>query len=414
YKNPDTWGIWGEKIFHEILPEVCKRLDPTRPYWPSSGWSAPGKFPLWQKMGDYHFYPVAGGGWRVTRHPYGKGITLPLSLENMSYRLYAKEKAKFYSEFGLASIPSLGSLEKIMGNNLWPIENNSIWDYNIAVSYPGPVKKFLERINLLNSEFGDIKNIDDFILYSQISQATTLKFAIEHFRMRKFSCSGALFWQYNDCWPTLTFSVIDYYLNKKIAYYWVKKAFSPLLITFIKTDKCVEVWVVNDLLSEIKGKFLLTQMNFSGRAAWDERKEIKIPSNSSLKVTEVKLSDLKVNKKSEFLWACLNVKGKTETENRYFFSFQRDLLFPKCYLKKRIEKISRGKYRISISSDTYAHIVKIDTGKIGCELTDNFFDIAPGEKKEITVKLTDLKQEVLKQFKKFRITSGNCNRYEAT
>ena len=121
-------------------------------------------------------------------------------------------------------------------DNLWPIKDNPIWNYHIAVSWPRPVERFLEITDLLNSEFGDTKNLNDFILYSQISQAATLKFAIEHFRMRKFSCSGAIFWQYNDCWPTLTCSVIDYYLDKKIAYYWVKKAFSHYQISSKKRN----------------------------------------------------------------------------------------------------------------------------------------------------------------------------------
>ncbi len=391
----EEWKFWGEKIFHEILPEVCKRLDPTRPYWPSSAWSAPGKFPLWKEMGDYHFYPVSSSGsrssagFRPTQHPYGKRILLPLSLENTSYRRYAKEKAKFYSEFGLASLPSIGSLKKTTDGNLWPIENNPFWEYHIAPSWPKPVKRFIEITNLLNSEFGESKDINDFILYSQISQAATLKFAAEHFRAREFSCSGALFWQYNDCWPTLTCSMIDYYLDKKIAYYWAKKAFAPLLITFIERGDYLEIWVVNDFLSEPKGAFILSKMDFFGEVSLNEEREIKIPSNSSVKIKEIKLSGLKVDKRSEFLWARLKVKEKTVAENRHFFSLQRDLSFPKCNLRKKVERKGKGRYEVFISSDTYALLVRIETGGIECELSDNFFDLAPRESKKIIATLKD-------------------------
>lgn len=378
-----TWKLWGEKIFHDVLPGVCQRLDPTRPYWPSSAWSAPGKFPLWEKMGDYHFYPVSGGVWRPTKHPYGKRIFLPLSLENTSYRLYAREKAKFYSEFGLASLPSVRSLRKIMkADKLWPMENNPAWDYHIAASWPKD--NFLKIIGLLNSEFGTSRNLEDFVLYSQLSQATTLKFAVEHFRTRKFSCSGALFWQYNDCWPTLTFSVVDYYLDKKIAYYWVKKAFVPVLLTFIETGKNLEIWAVNDLSSEVKGTLLLSRMSFQGNSSLLEEKEIAVPAGASLKVGEIGTDTLKAAKDSEFLWAKLEINGRIRAENRFFFLMERDLLFPACNLRHRIERIKNG-CLISVSTDVYARLVKIDTGDTECELSDNFFDLAPGEQKTIRV-----------------------------
>ena len=97
--------------------------------------------------------------------------------------------------------------------------------------------------------------------------------------------------------------------------------------------------------------------------------------------------------------ARLEVKGKTEAENKCFFLKQRDLLFPECNLRKKVERKGEGEYKISISSDTYARVVKIETGGIECELSDNFFDLAPGEKKEIIAKLVNLKQE-----KKFRVS----------
>ncbi len=396
YKQPEIWGIWGEQIFQKILPEVCKRLDSTRPYWPGSPWSSPGKFPFSTQEGDFHLYPVTGIPPRPM-YGYGKGVSLPLSLENTSYRLYAREKqrAKFYSEFGLASVQSLKSLEKIMDrNDFWPIEDNPVWKYNIAASFPQPVKKFLEVTKLLNSEFGDPRSIDDFILYSQLSQATTLKFATEHFRARKFSCSGALFCQYNECWPTITLSVIDYYLNRKIAYYWVKRAFSPLLITFIEVGKeYLNVWLVNDLLHDVKGKLLLSKMDFWGKTSWIKEKDVTILPNSSTRLERINFLDLGVNKNSEFLWARLEVMGKTKAENRYFFFPWADLIFPKCKLRTEIKRIGEAEHKLIISSDIYARLVKIKTNEIKCRLSDNYFDLTPGEKREVIIEPSDLKKE---------------------
>ncbi|MDD2706561.1 MAG: glycoside hydrolase family 2 TIM barrel-domain containing protein [Verrucomicrobiae bacterium] len=380
-----AWKIWGEKIFHKVLPQVCKKLDSTRPYWPSSAWSAPGKFPLWDKMGDSHFYPTSGAGFQPTRHPYGRRIIRPISLENTSYRLYAKGRAKFYSEFGLAAVPSLENLEKT-GDNLWPLKNNPFWEYHVAVSWPRPVEKFLKITNLLNGEFGKSRGLGDFIVLSQISQAATLKFAIEHFRSRKYSCSGALFWQYNDSWPTLSCSVVDYYLDKKIAWYWVKKAFAPLLLAFIETEKNhVDVMVVNDLPSSVAASVSLLKTNFQGITTMKEQKDVIIPANSKLKIRELELSRIKPGRKSEFLWAKLLVNGKLAAENRRFFALERDIPFPTCRLTAKIESISPKKHRLTVGTDVYARMVRIDMVKTKGTLSDNYFDLAPAEKREILI-----------------------------
>ncbi|MBN1445534.1 MAG: glycoside hydrolase family 2 protein [Candidatus Omnitrophica bacterium] len=375
---------WGEKIFHRILPEICRKFDPSRPYWPSSAWSAPGKYPLWNKMGDYHFYPVSCGGFRPVKHPHGRAVRLPLSLENTSYRLYAKEKAKFYSEFGIGSIPCMETVKKSSGKMpLWPM-NNDFWTYYLSVGWP---RKFLEITSVLNTEFGNAKNPEEYIFYSQLGQALTFKFAMEHFRVRKPSCGGGLFWMYNDCWPTETCSIIDYYSKKKIAYYWAKKACSPLMLAFIETEKKdrLELWAVNDGLSEVEGEFLLSRRRFKGKTLSDERMRKTIPANCAMKLQSITIPrDIKRNE--EFLNAEFLVSGKTAADNRYFFSIFRDRKIPACNVTWSADRKSPGEFLINLETDVYACMVNIDTGKENYNLSDNWFDIMKGEKKIVSVK----------------------------
>jgi len=378
---------WGEKIFHEVLPEVCRKLDPTRPYWPSSAWSAPGKYPLWKKMGDYHFYPVSCAGFLPTKHPHGRAVRRPLSLENTSYRLYGKEKAKFYSEFGLGSIPCMETVKKSSGKmDLWPMEND-FWTYYLSVGWPRPPRRFLEISAVLNGEFGEAKNPEEYIFYSQLSQALTFKFAMEHFRARKPSCGGGLFWQYNDIWPTETCSIIDYYMKKKIAYYWAKKACSPLMVTFIEPGKKdrIDLWTVNDTLAEIEGELLLSRRNFRGKILEDERMKKTIPANCAAKLHSIVIPrDIKRNE--EFLNAEFLVNGESAADNKYFFSLFRDRKLPECSVTWGIGKTSPDEYLISLKTDVYACMVNIDTGDENCSLSDNWFDIIPGEKKNVVVR----------------------------
>jgi beta-mannosidase len=43
-------------------------------------------------------------------------------------------------------------------------------------------------------------------------------------------CGGALLWQLNDCWPTISWAIVDYFLNPKPAYYAVKRVLNPIAI----------------------------------------------------------------------------------------------------------------------------------------------------------------------------------------
>ena len=75
-------------------------------------------------------------------------------------------------------------------------------------------------------------DLDEYIDFSQMAQAEGLKFGIEHYRRRKPHCSGTLVWQLDDCWPVLSWSVLDYYGFGKAGYYYLQRAFAPVLASF--------------------------------------------------------------------------------------------------------------------------------------------------------------------------------------
>ena len=68
-------------------------------------------------------------------------------------------------------------------------------------------------------------------LFAALNVATgaVVKYHVEFCRRHKFDpCSGCLFFHFKDCWPAITASVVDYYGEKKKAWYTLRRAFSPL------------------------------------------------------------------------------------------------------------------------------------------------------------------------------------------
>jgi beta-mannosidase len=107
---------------------------------------------------------------------------------------------------------------------------------------------------------------------SQRVQAFALQTAVEHYRRRKYECSGVMFWQLNEPWPAISWSVIDYYRRPKMAYHTLKDIYNPVLVS-LKYElrrrepgevMPIEAWVVNDLLQAIEDCRLDVSMNDGG------------------------------------------------------------------------------------------------------------------------------------------------------
>lgn len=75
--------------------------------------------------------------------------------------------------------------------------------------------------------------LERFVYCTQLMQAECLASAYRLWKRQwqgpgREYCSGALLWQLNDCWPVTSWSVCDYYLRPKLAYYAFKREMMPL------------------------------------------------------------------------------------------------------------------------------------------------------------------------------------------
>jgi beta-mannosidase len=117
------------------------------------------------------------------------------------------------------------------------------------------------RINLMANQvkelFGAIPdNIDDFILASQVSQAEAKKFFVEMTRLKKWRRTGLIWWNVMDGWPQFSDAIVDYYFNKKLAYYYIRRVQQPVcLMVDEPQDWRVRVVVGNDSREDASGHY---------------------------------------------------------------------------------------------------------------------------------------------------------------
>ena len=77
-------------------------------------------------------------------------------------------------------------------------------------------------------------SVAEWVLYCQVWQAIIQGKMMEALRFQKHDpkddCQGALIWSYTDCVGETGWAIIDYSLRHKAAYYWFRRAATPVKV----------------------------------------------------------------------------------------------------------------------------------------------------------------------------------------
>lgn len=139
------------------------------------------------------------------------------------YREYSGfPNAPFVNEFGAQALPNEESMIKMFSpEDLWPPKWES-WAFHDF--------QYDQTFNVVGIEMGN--SIKEFVNNSQKYQYDLLKYSIESYRRGKYQSITSIFqFMFVDCWPAITWSVVDYYRQPKLGYKALQKAFQPILIS---------------------------------------------------------------------------------------------------------------------------------------------------------------------------------------
>ncbi|MDH7487382.1 MAG: glycoside hydrolase family 2 protein [Anaerolineae bacterium] len=363
----------GKRIYHELLPPIVQRLDGTRLYWPSSPYG--GNDHNDEREGDRHNWQV----WHGAVYPrrFGEMPRRDISPAGISYRHYAEDPARFISEFGMHAAPALETLRRNV-----PATALRLGSPELLYRNKDEPKGKGDLLMLAHTDLP--RSLQEYLDFSMICQAEGLKFGIEHYRRRKFHCSGALFWQWNDCWPGLSWSVLDYYLFPKAGYFYAKRAYAPVLASFKEEVGGVSLWITNDTLEDFVDTVTVFHGDFSGQKLYEEALEVRMPANASVKVRHLSFDELEIeDSRREYL--AVRSRSGLFPDNRHFFVEVKDLVRPKPNLTVKITEGSDGKHQVRVATDTYAYFVKLVVPVEGTKFSDNYFDLFPGQERVIEI-----------------------------
>ncbi len=383
YPDKPELPVPGSLYYHKILPEIVEELDGKTPYWPGSPYG--GNDYNSMEDGDVHNWQVWHGN---TPRRFGEEASVDRSPEGVSFLHYAEDMGRFTSEFGMHAAPVYETLRR-------NIPADQLYHHSPAMDHHNKDNPKNKGDNLMITVTGLPDGLDEYIDYSMIAQAEGLKFGIEHYRRRKPHCSGTLIWQLNDCWPVLSWSIVDYYGFGKAGYFYTKRVYAPILASFKEqSDGSVELWVTNDTLSEVSDTLTIRSGNFVSGTLWEEHCQIQVAANSSQviwrgdagKVAGGPDTYLAVRSASDFCPA-----------NRHFFRSIKELQRTPVQPEITITQQSEHELHVHLRAVAYTFFLHLSVPDEHTGFTDNYFDLEAGESRSIIITNTSitLKPEML-------------------
>ena len=354
--------IWQDYLteFSGILPRVVERLDAETPYWPSSPSADYEPLSDHYQSGDQHDWSVWHG-----RVPFSE---------------YEKHHWRFVTEYGFQSFPEMRTVESftqpedrtgiftpVMLAHQKNNEGNSIIQDYTAKDYPAP------------------KDFSSFLYVSQVLQAEGIKIGAEHFRRLRPETMGSIFWQLNDCWPVASWSSIDYYGRWKALQYYARRFYAPILVS-PHVEESLKVYIVSDKVKSEPATLRVRLMDFDGKVLLEESQKVQIAPLASKVYLDwplKKLTDAGAADTSRvFVVAELNAGESQISRNIVYLAPTKGVHLKPAQLK--IETTgAKDSYRIRISSPVLARSVYLSFGDLDVQVSDNYFDLLPGETAEI-------------------------------
>lgn len=350
----DSAMIWKDydDLFHRIIPKAVFAEDASRKYIPSSpfyGWGHQESL----THGDSHYWGVWWG------------------MEE--FDMYFEKTGRFMSEYGFQALPSIESLEKF-------IPSDSLYKYSASLKshqkHPFGFKAINEYMLL---DFPTPQNFTDYVYLSQLLQAEGMQTAFDaHLSSMPYSM-GSLFWQYNDCWPAISWSAVDYYHQPKALLYYAKRAFAEISIAAFDKDGKLNIYAVNHRNSTINAKTIIRYCDYSGNTLFADS---TVSILNMLSSTEIIIDGLVNSKfKSDSCYAEIILtdfnQGDLLCKRTLLINKGIVLNLPEPNLHYNVKK-QRDYWEIELRSQVFVKGVQISANAKG-RFSDNWLDLIPNE-----------------------------------
>jgi beta-mannosidase len=370
-----AWVDWGwntpqnadlvrayERFFNTTLVQWVAAEDPDRAYWPSSPSSnTPMVDPNGNWAGDIHQWAV----WHA----------------NKPFSNYRETPARFVSEFGFESLPPLPTIASFAAPLDW-----NITSYIMEHHQRSPVGN--EKIVLyLLENFRLPKDFPNLVYLSQLLQAEAMRVGVEFWR-RHPACSGALYWQLNDCWPVISWSGMDYFGRWKALHYASRRFFAPLLLSIEDQGTNMNVFVTNDRREPFEGAIHWSLETLAGAPIDSGDLPLVAQPFTTISVHNLDFASLVTDEnRRNVLLVCDLVQG-SQTLQRAVATFAptKHLALTDPQMATAVGE-SEARLSIKLTAVSLARFVELSLDGADVLFSDNYFDLPAGRPVQITCPL---------------------------
>ena len=404
-----AWVGWGipqnQKLkqdyltmFERLIPQMVEEYDPDRFYWPASP-SSEGGFedPFDEGRGDAHYWDVWHG-----KNPF----------EDIESKFF-----RFSSEYGFEAIPSMKTLRTVIHEDQLNIVSPEMEKHQKCIDNgPGNVTLmyYLLQYYQLPTTF------ERTIYVTQSLQSDFLEMAIRHFRSHRERCSGSTYWQINDTYPTISWATLDYYGRWKGAHYVVKRSYGKV-ISYVETgaDRVARLYVSSDETRSLKITCRLELIEQGKEALHTECREVTAEPLTSTCVASFKIPEMKELRSREcYLHYEIQCEGEAIDSGNRLLERPKKFHFLDPHLTVCVEdqvivgegrgkiegriceinteektddktgdvrKLTAKQFKITVKAQQFARRVGIEFVDTDVILSDNYFDLLPGETKTVWI-----------------------------
>ena len=388
---------YGFNLIFRIGADVCRRLDPKRLYIPSTPMG--GDYPQDAAGGDIHGY--WGNHFEIAiDYPvlFSESCHATTYCRHSMLRFMTEEEIwpEGYADTHTYSADYFGkAAEKGMQRkDSYALAFQNSWR---QITMPETWRSHMS--GFAPSELWDLENYfdahdADSILYKYaVCGADFYKREIERIRRGRpcrmpyepRRCSGYLTWKYNDAWPHINFTQIDYYLEPTAQYYALKRGFAPVLAGVCAEQDHLYLWAVNDSPKDVRGEITL---RIFSRLCNQIEQEYRFPV--WIRPDESKTVDCldwlgSLPREWILHTSFIGENGEDYGSNICYLDKERNLSFP----KPKLQMGFTDGY-LEIRTDVYARYIEL-TGEsgsgdqFGWKFSDNYFDLLPFETKRVRI-----------------------------
>ena len=376
-------------IYEKVLADACAELVPHTPYHPGSPWGA-GRDTRDATVGDIHQWNV----WHGTQE---------------RWQDFDRLGGRFVSEFGMQAFPSARTVDAFLPRGR---DDPDRYAQSSTVDFHNKADGHERRIALYlveNLRYAP-DPLEHFVYSTQLMQAECLASAFRLWRRQwkgpgREYCAGALVWQTNDCWPATSWSVADYYLRPKLAYFAVRREMAPVSVAMarrthrhprdrytrarVDVRSRVDVWASNLTLGDLPPVDCVVR-------AWDVvtgeetfsrtvAAGLVLPANRSTEIAalDVPVREQGVDEESRVVVAAYLVTAQQQQQQQQiarYVNWPEPLKYVHLQKPKQLRaRLTADLTAVEISAEVPVKGVALECDDDGVKFDDNLVDIVPGE-----------------------------------